>query len=626
MRVSRVIGVASGFAVGAYIACTELRLLTNIAAQQTEAFAAKLLLDDETGFPTDVSPDGSKVLVVRTDVSPSRLVIRDVRTSATHGLNVGGTDWERARPAAVFSPDAARVAYAWTEPAPGTPGGIRTNLRLIGTGKDAVPQTLAGAGHVPHGWALDGKSLLILIHGAFRDPQSIGWLSLADGSIRTIHTSPPWRGGPNAADPRLSPDGTQIAYSAFAGDDSPTRFLYVMDANGQNSRPVVTLEGNNTQPLWTPDGSHLVFINTRGNERHLCAVPIAVGRTQPVKLQPDFRGELLRFSKSGDLSYWQPGNVDVQFISELRNGKPRVIQSFFGRKGTWSRDGRLAFFQPGFSSGLVIRSIATSAEQRHNNIANGNAPPRWLSDGSALIVHVPPNRDGGRIGGSFYRVDARTGEFSRLFGRNTDEHSRSFVGVLSPDDTTLYLASRARAAGSPWNRIVAVDLKTATERVVAVLQGSGFSTPPDLSVNPDGARLAIRAENGRLFTMHVNSTEYRELAGPMPGFANPFGSASEGSPGMLHWTTDGKSLLMAVGDPVDWRLSTVRADDGKVQIESVEPLLPKGFTSGSQRRSRLTSFEPNGDGSRVAFSTQGDPVYAIFAMPNFVEAVRRVGK
>ncbi len=70
-------------------------------------------------------------------------------------------------------------------------------------------------------------------------PMSVAWVSVADGTIRTVKTLEPWREplrefpAGESSGPRLSPDGGSIAYSAMAREGSSNRYVYVIDANGQ---------------------------------------------------------------------------------------------------------------------------------------------------------------------------------------------------------------------------------------------------------------------------------------------------------------------------------------------------------------------------------------------------------
>ncbi len=67
----------------------------------------------------------------------------------------------------------------------------------------------------------------------------------------------------NEGAPAWSPDGRRIAFATNRGSQNSNSNIWVMDADGSNSRMVTTAVGHNTVPNWTPDGRQLVFQSTR---------------------------------------------------------------------------------------------------------------------------------------------------------------------------------------------------------------------------------------------------------------------------------------------------------------------------------------------------------------------------
>lgn len=604
--------------------------------QQLDALKALQVVPEGAAYPFDVSPDGRAVVLAThafvggTDDDPAQLLLRDLRTNTTTKLNAGSSSYgPPMRPAGAFSADATKIAYAWTEPL-----GVRSNLMVTGTDSDAAARTLAVQGAVPHGWSPDGRSILFLQHAlgaSISDLTSISWLDAVAGTVRPIKTLEPFRGGAAVSTyPRVSPDGASIAYSAIARAGSADRHVFAIGADGQNERAVVTLEGSNAQPVWTPDSAHLVFVNVRSGRRDLHAISVREGAppVEPMRVLADFTGDLLRISHSGDLFYTQSNPDRYQMIAERRSSGARVVRAFPGMSGTWSKGNKMGFLRfdaQGFLE-LVVRAADTGQERSYQHAAIGTAPPRWFSDESGLLVHINTNGDGGRPGGSFYRVDLRTGDFRRLFAKDTPDQQRSFVGVLSSDDKTFYVVARARTEGL-WTRIVGVDLATGVERRIATLPGSGLATPPAVAIAPDGSTLAIRAEDGRIMTVRVDGSEYREVQGPFPGFVNPYGLDATGSPAFMQWTPDGKSIVFvanASGAPIGWRLMKVAAIGGPAEIDYLESSrLDSAVPLPRQGVGSLYTIDLNLDGSRIAFSSRVDRTYSVWKLSNVVSAIER---
>lgn len=568
------------------------------------------VFSDEAGFTADVSADGRFAVVFTqpygrgTNEAPSKLEIRDLSTRTVTVLQGGpspaGTP---GRPAAVFSPDARRVVYSWLDERLTDTGMLQVITVANGTTRTLIPADPTDIGVVPHGWSPDGTSILVLVHGPSNrltsDPTSIAWVSVADGAIRTIKTLEPWRGGVDAL-PRLSPDGRWITYSAVPREGSTDRYIYVMDANGRFDRAVATMAGASTSPVWTPDSSRIVFRHVLGNRNDLFAVSVVAGRpvaVAPVRLDEGFDGEPIRITTSGALFYRTYGGGMTGLIAERAPDGGRVLQEISGYGAAW-RGNTLAYIRG--DRELVVRSLDTGGERTYQHTFLPIFPPRLLRDGSAAIVYVFPGADDGRPGGSFYRVDFGSGEFKRLFGKDTAEHQRSNIGVLSNDDRMLYLGMLAD--GPRWSGIVGVDLATGNEGPRVSFPEPGLAAA-GMALSPDGTTLAFHAADGRIVTMRLDGREYREVHGP---------SAGGGWRDVMRWSPDGRFIVFATRSASrssSWRLLRVAATGGQPEDYGLDSsILP--------RPGQLTSIDLSPDGSRVAVGVRTRATFDVAVLEN----------
>src|SRR6266508_4415793 len=71
-------------------------------------------------------------------------------------------------------------------------------------------------------------------------------------------------------DPRVSPDGTWVAYTVGTVDvekDKRDTDLWMVSWDGtQQIRLTSTADSNETMPRWSPDNRYLAFLTSRGDE------------------------------------------------------------------------------------------------------------------------------------------------------------------------------------------------------------------------------------------------------------------------------------------------------------------------------------------------------------------------
>ncbi len=84
--------------------------------------------------------------------------------------------------------------------------------------------------------------------------------------------------------PALSPDGSRVAYTVTRYDldtfKSKTDIRMVPVAGGEPGRFVTSETGSNSAPAWSPDGSRLAFISSRGGTPQVYVMPAAGGEAR----------------------------------------------------------------------------------------------------------------------------------------------------------------------------------------------------------------------------------------------------------------------------------------------------------------------------------------------------------
>jgi Tol biopolymer transport system component len=596
------------------------------AAVAPGAAAEPRVLCDQCGSVGSVSRDGRWYVVsnIRTGGDVER---REIATEAVLRLNAktdalpvaqGGsqTYWP------LLSPDSSQLAYAFVPTATGPQANDVARfaeLRLMpnqpgATGRVVVtnPEILYP---VPVGWRGSGA---ILIKALKPDlTWQLMWVDVATGSTTPLK-SLDWRVGELARDVSLSPDGRYVAYSALVtnppGPNSlyePTdRRIYLLAADGSSESALTEGTGVFNYPVWTPDGSHVVYTSDVSGTVDLWARPIRDGRAagEPKLLRKAIGDAIsLGLTDAGVYHYFQ-GRTGVHRASIVPLERPATnnavsVERFVGRGPRWSPDGRLmAVRRPRVGvanvSDLVVRDLADGTERVYRHEGLLAQSPVWLTGGRSLLVL---SRDAGQPWWYRLDLDVEKGRFTPLvnFQQVRDRFEGFLVPtskVLSPDGRTLYFSAAGPTPGGRdigrIDRIAALDLLTGECRTVLMVPGTDDTLPfvtqgMAIAVSPDGRTLAI-AHMGktpgqtRLVRIDLDGNNVREL---VPPFNN------DGLTNTLTWSRDGRWIYFVErGGPGGDRVMRVSASGGTPAFTGVEVR-------------DISDFDVSPDGARLAYGT-----------------------
>jgi len=86
-----------------------------------------------------------------------------------------------------------------------------------------------------------------------------------ESRYHNLHTAQitKWRNGPgeSSSEPKFSPDGNMIAYSAI--QDARNEVVLCERLAGGNAIPVTDGQWSSWNPVWSPDGKQLAFVSQR---------------------------------------------------------------------------------------------------------------------------------------------------------------------------------------------------------------------------------------------------------------------------------------------------------------------------------------------------------------------------
>ena len=160
----------------------------------------------------------------------------------------------------------------------------------------------------PSAWTPDGKHILALFRRKDETNQLV-LVSVADGSVRVLK-SLGWNYPRHMG---LSPDGRYIVYDSRLDENSPNRDIFLLATDGSREIPLIEHPANDTGPMWTPDGTKVVFASDRTGSTSAWVVRLADGNAQgpPELVKPDL-GRFMALLKFVWVRNWLKGFPGAQ--------------------------------------------------------------------------------------------------------------------------------------------------------------------------------------------------------------------------------------------------------------------------------------------------------------------------
>ena len=507
--------------------------------------------------PVDLtgSPSGDGRYLSTTDYRTGDVAVVNVATGQIRGLT-GNLNYGYGNVVnSVMSPSGDEVAYTWadyTKPP-------FYDLRVIATADGATPRILYSNDDVEwiraSDWSPDGQQVLVLLTRRDQTNQ-IAVISVADRSLTVLKTFD-WRYPAHA---RFSPDGQSIVYDVAPDEEALARDIFVLAADGSREVPLVEHPADDSVLGWTPDGQRVLFASDRRGSRDAWLIRIADGKVPHApELIKSGVGNIrpLGLTRNGSFYYGISASRDDVYLAtldpttaEVREPAKKISRRFEGnnKEPDWSPDGQyLAYASrrdssssgmgtagaPASSWSLLIHSLETG-QNRELPLSLTNQyqlRPRWSPDGRSLLT---PGRDRKGRGG-VYRIDAQSGDITRLFLSDTN------VAAWSGDGKAVFYQDWDGDRGT--SRIMKRELETGRDTELFFLDGEGEEALPgpapafmrDMATSPDGRHLAFCFPGGLLKVMPTSGGNARTL----------YFSDRRGGTCRIAWRPDGRQLLLS---------------------------------------------------------------------------------
>ncbi|MDA8017901.1 MAG: S9 family peptidase [Thermoanaerobaculia bacterium] len=384
------------------------------------------------------------------------------------------------------------------------------------------------------------------------------------------------------ADPRISPDGTQIVYTRRWVDAQTDRWasaLWIMDADGSRHRFLI--DGSNAR--WSPSGDRILFLGEDSHEK-----------PQIFVRWMDAEGavsQVTRVDVTPSSPVWSPDGSEIAFVAIVPAEDEWTIEMPKAPEGAeWTeaprildrlhyRQDRVGFTDPGFSHLFVVPASSGTARQLTEGEWNVGAQfdglhfgatLSWMPDGKTLVFDglKEEDVDAAYQRADIFALDVESAELRQL----TSEPGYWTSPVVAPDGTSVaYLGYPSSEVTYEMPRLHVMGSDGSEPRLVS----DTFDRPPgQLIWGADGQSVYFSAQDEgyvHVFQVGLGGEVRAVTTGP-----EALQLVSVGSKGQV-----GAGVVSSFHEPGD--VVTIGLDDGETRrLTAVNDDLLAGKMLGEQ--------------------------------------------
>ena len=414
------------------IACLIAATSASLAAQRTQATAGKAapsvdeILSLKRVASPEISPDGRWVAyTVRETNWDDNAYETEIWLADASGAGSPRqlTNGKKSSLSPAWSPDGSRMAFV----------SDRTDKRQIylisPAGGEADALTSVEDGVTSFGWAPDGRTLAYTATepkpAAMKDREKkYGEFEVVDQEYRMTHlftidvatraTRTLTSGAFTVGSFQWSPDGKSIVFdhrvngSPASGGSADISIVTVADAS---VRPLVTQEGPDSQPVWSPDGTQIAFETAMANPAFyysnglIAVVPASGGTPSLLTASFDENPSIVAW-KTGGL-FFSASQRTYSYLFRLDPARKTMARlapadAWVGSSFTLSRDGSRVAFLGADASTVAEVFVAPATLANPTRLTDMNAQTARFAIGTREIVSWK-SQDGAAIEGVLHK-------------------------------------------------------------------------------------------------------------------------------------------------------------------------------------------------------------------------------
>ena len=200
--------------------------------------------------------------------------------------------------------------------------------------------------------------------------------------------------------PVWSPDGSHIV---FESDRAGNWDLYIIEVATRKDYALTTSSASDRFPNWSPDGNKIIFVSDREGETDLYTLNVSSGAVERLMNLPGNEMFPAWSPEGSEIGFSRKTDISIELVQfSLKDLKATNFLQQTGRDlwPRWSSDKtRLTFFSrrdtEGIDDDIYILELTSGSIKRLTNKAGHDFCPSWHPNGE-LIVFVSVLEDGSR--------------------------------------------------------------------------------------------------------------------------------------------------------------------------------------------------------------------------------------